>query len=447
MARGATQTCPRPLHGTVPVQLYLEVPRGGLGGVELDLQSLSLVGAEGSVTLTLSRKQLVASELAGRQVLLGTGLVPDRQYDHLRLTLNDVALGAGVARVHPAWPDSGIVIPLAWEGTSSPGSALFLAWRFVPIPEAGADYSPGLHQIFPTIPPLASLAFVSVEAAGLVDLVDPVAGRVVQAVAVGNCPQGLAFLPTRQWLVVALHGEDTLAVVDGLTMRLLRKIPLRFGDKPTRLLVTPDGEGLLVLSHGSFTLTLLGTGSLQEKARVSVGEDPRAMAVDPRTGIIYVTTAGEGVEAFAGSDLHRVPALGVGGEQGEILWGGMKAGIVVGARWRSFLASLDPVTDRVVFRQSLCGSCTGLALGAAAGRFYVTTGSCDEVAVLDTSTGVEFPSLILPEAGSLMGLSSAGRFLLVVLPKTGRLAVFRTLGGGLHTILEVGQAPYAVVAP
>jgi uncharacterized repeat protein (TIGR01451 family) len=108
----------------------------------------------------------------------------------------------------------------------------------------------------------------------------------------GADPQGVAVNPSTGRVYVALSGEGSLSVVDGLGERVLavatglkRPRGVAVNPKTNRVYVTDTGADRLVVIDGTSSKTLLS---------LPMGSYPDAVAVDPEKNRIYVANAGDG---------------------------------------------------------------------------------------------------------------------------------------------------------
>ena len=90
---------------------------------------------------------------------------------------------------------------------------------------------------------------------------DPVQGKVVAKVPVGDEPHNVAVTPDGRWIFVTNYGEDTVSVIDGRTLTPVRKITV--GRAPTRAGVTPDGRFLLVNTEKANQTAVIDVAQMQ----------------------------------------------------------------------------------------------------------------------------------------------------------------------------------------
>ncbi len=427
--------------------VFLEVP-GSVVSVELALEGLELRSSEHSVPLSRETGDLVSENLAGKQILLSSAEVPSGFYSSLHFAISKITGQVGVAEVVPAPPPDGLSVPLDIELPAGQTTTIFLLWRPAAVDPEAEYHSPDFEIQVPVVPPLGSLAFVSSAGSGSVVIINRLTSRVVGALGVGDDPRGLAYSRNNQTLFVALAGQDAIAVVDAISLRLNNIVPLQFGDDPTRLLLSGDEATLYVLSPGSRTLTSLSVWSMQQQFRVALGEGPGSIAQDPVSGKLYVACEDEGrvqiVDPGSGIitsslTLLSAPVEVVIDEQSRLLFLGGSAQ----RRIRSFnLASEESGGDL-----NICGSVAGLAVNPRTRRLYASVPSCRNLAVIRPDVGIEFGSINLPGSPGLMSFDQAYRQLWVVMPEQGALAVCNANRGQLESVIQVGSDPYQVLLP
>jgi len=103
-------------------------------------------------------------------------------------------------------------------------------------------------------------------------------------------PSGLGFSPDGRWLYVAENLADSLAVVDLRSGRVVQR--LATGRYPYGVAVDPDGRVYVSAWGGSWIATFVPCGGrLVAGARVSVGRHPSAMALNAQGTRLFVASA------------------------------------------------------------------------------------------------------------------------------------------------------------
>lgn len=436
--------------GDAPGRLlvYLEVPRESAAPTTLELASVLVVTGERQIRLDPLVTALDSEELRDTQILLAEGDVPAGGIERLVLVLSSVTTRVGTAPVSPEIRGDGYSLDINDQVESGGGTAVFLRWQ--PAEESGQaqPYQPFLQVLGNRVPPLGSLALVTSRGTGNLVAVERKTGRVVNMVRLGEDPRDIVYLQGQQKIHVALAGEDALAVVDALSLRVERKIPLRFGDEPDRLALSADESDIYVLNPGSRTLAVLGTWSLQERYRVALGEGPRSLAVDPESGYVYVACEGVGeVQVVNPATGTIVTVLTPTATPLEVVFDHFTRQLFVSSAFQRRIFAYDLREGRDLGGQSICGSAVSLAYNPRLQHLFAAVPDCREIAVVRPAVGLEFAALPMPAEPDRLAFDANHRQLLVVFGSTGELALCNPQRGTVDHLVRVGDEPYAVVAP
>lgn len=137
--------------------------------------------------------------------------------------------------------------------------------------------------------PLTKLAFVMCPGSGEIAVVDPVAGKVVETIAVaGSLELGAADGKGRMY--INIEDKNEVAVIDTRARKLLNRFPLTGCDGPTGIAY---GEGQLVSACANGVAIVSGTdGKLV--ASLKVGPRPDGAVYDPGRKLVFVPSGGDG---------------------------------------------------------------------------------------------------------------------------------------------------------
>src|SRR5687768_9821083 len=152
--------------------------------------------------------------------------------------------------------------------------------------------------------------YVSDETGGRLVIVDPVAGIVVTALAVGKRPRGLQVLGSGEGVLVALSGSpiagpgvdesklppadrkaDGIGVVDLKALKVARV--LRSGQDPESFALSLDEKTVYVSNEDAAEMSVVDMASGEIRARVPVGEEPEGVRMRPDGKVVYVTCEGD----------------------------------------------------------------------------------------------------------------------------------------------------------
>jgi DNA-binding beta-propeller fold protein YncE len=123
-------------------------------------------------------------------------------------------------------------------------------------------------------------AYCSTPSLASLTVVDRRAHAVSGVLPTGRQPLGVALDARTLRGYVALAGDDQIQVLDLVTGEELRRIPLRAGDEPREVGLTPDGALLVTVNPGSTSASFVDTESGTVLATVSTGDEPSALLLD-----------------------------------------------------------------------------------------------------------------------------------------------------------------------
>jgi YVTN family beta-propeller protein len=160
-------------------------------------------------------------------------------------------------------------------------------------------------RVPPSLQADAARLYVSDETGGIVAVVDPEAGQVLERIAVGKRPRGIVLSRDGTQILVALSGSpiagpgvdestlpppdraaDGIGVLDLATRKLVRTF--RSGQDPESFDISPDGRTAYVSNEDAAEMSILDLATGNVTGRVRVGEEPEAVAVSPDGRVVYV---------------------------------------------------------------------------------------------------------------------------------------------------------------
>lgn len=160
------------------------------------------------------------------------------------------------------------------------------------------------------------------------DTVTPVnvnTGQPGRPLGTGRLPSGIAVTPNGAELLVTNTGDDTLAVVNLATKKVVARVPV--GLEPDSVAVAPGRNGspptALVTNFGANTVTPVNLSTLRAARPVPVGSQPDAIAVasggPANSGVALVADFASGqVTPIDLATMQPQPPIGVGAEPDAI---------------------------------------------------------------------------------------------------------------------------------
>lgn len=266
------------------VYLYLQPLPHEAGGLRFGIDRISSVTAEGKdIPLELRLREISLSKV-GRQRLLAHGFLPPGNYVGFIFTMKNVFLKEG-GREIPLLPPSEPV-RVHFPFLAARRKALLVCLTFKPRESVSEDthFSPVFSPLIPSRPLTSHGGYVSNHGSNSLTIFDKRLGQAVGVIATGRGPAGMALDPMRKRLYVALSGDDSIEVVDVQASEPLNRLRLNQGDRPQELAFTPDGKTLLTVNTGSNSVSFVDPISLFELGRVTVGNGPHSVLIDPLHG-------------------------------------------------------------------------------------------------------------------------------------------------------------------
>ncbi len=144
-----------------------------------------------------------------------------------------------------------------------------------------------------------------------VSVVDPAMMVEISQIPTGIMPHGSAFGkdPTRHYSVAMM--DHILVELDALNLRVLRKIPLGMGTKPTWVALHPNNPHAYIAANGSDQIVIVNTdeGTVQKKIQAS--GSPYNLAISPDGSTLVATLkSAQKISIFdlpATSERARIP--------------------------------------------------------------------------------------------------------------------------------------------
>jgi DNA-binding beta-propeller fold protein YncE len=134
---------------------------------------------------------------------------------------------------------------------------------------------------------------------GVVTVIDGRVAAPVATLAVGPGPQAVAVDPRTNRVYVTeetgVDGDAAVAVIDGATRRILTTVPIgpyaRYFDNPHGLAVDPATHVVYASNPVQGVVYAIDGTTGAVLRSITIGDAPAALAVDPDSGAVVVTTA------------------------------------------------------------------------------------------------------------------------------------------------------------
>jgi YVTN family beta-propeller protein len=235
-------------------------------------------------------------------------------------------------------------------------------------------------------------AFVLDHQTNSVRVLDAATGTSLRAIAAGAYPALVALDARRGHVFVAAWADDAVRMLDAATGIVRRVVALGQGPGPGGMALDARTGRLFVSNYGAGTVRVLDTASGRLLRTVRVGGAPRRLAVDERTGRVFMVHNDERGHTLLVLDardgavrrrlrLDRAPGpayVAVDARAGRAVVVNTLAGTVT---------TLDTRRLVVVRSSAVGGAPRAVAVDERTGRVFVAESGVAAVAILDSHTG------------------------------------------------------------
>ncbi len=263
-----------------PLVIYADPSPGGTQGLRARLGGISAVREDGGIVPLRLLDPEVEREGPRHERLIAAGSIPPGRYTGFEVTATAASLTGPDGPSDLRVPETPTRVELPFTITERRGLVVDFALDLKAALADGFLFVPAFRAAIPARPPTGLIGLATLTDDGIVLAFDRRSGRVVGITAVGARPVGLAIDSARQRAYVAVSGDDALVAIDLEQGTIVDRRPLRGGDHPVDLALTPDGTTLVVANEGSSSVAFVSTQGLAEIGRAVVGESPVAVLLD-----------------------------------------------------------------------------------------------------------------------------------------------------------------------
>ncbi len=287
-----TQVTNYPSQNNGQLTLFLNGPDKASLDMKFNLSAVSIMSESGIYREIVSKPLDISSlKMVGRQMLLAETYLPEGRYTKLKFIIKQAIIKRKDKMANLSIPADGFEIPLNITITKNQNTTLFLKWDADASVIEGYQFNPAII-VKTTRPELSTLLiYVTNEDSNNVSVINRQTDEVVSTILVGKKPRGIATGMRRQHLriYVANSGSNSISVIDPTTNKVETEIPIRFGRQPEGIAsatISPEREYIFVTNYGSNTLSVIDGLTYQETEKITVGNGPIAVEVDPPVEIL-----------------------------------------------------------------------------------------------------------------------------------------------------------------
>lgn len=129
------------------------------------------------------------------------------------------------------------------------------------------------HTVF------AETIFVTLEKDNALAVVDPVAGKLIKTIPLGQRPRGIVLSKDQQQLYIATSDDNVIQVIDIKTLKAVATLPS--GEDPETFAMNPSGDKLYVSNEDDSLVTVIDIEQAKAVGTIAVGVEPEPITVSP----------------------------------------------------------------------------------------------------------------------------------------------------------------------
>jgi YVTN family beta-propeller protein len=306
-------------------------------------------------------------------------------------------------------------------------------------------FSPSFSLIRPEQPIPALMGYVVNQGSNNITVFNKKSGRVVDVIATGAEPRGIALDQIHQRAFVALAGEDAVDVIDVSSNEIIHRIVLNAGDRPQEPVLTPDGRILITANNGSNTVSIIDPATFIELERINVGNGPNTVLIDSTGKKAYVfNTLSDSISIIdvAARQVTATVSVDAGPLRGQLNRKGDRLYVIHSLS--SYLSVIDPSSLAVVQRISVGTKASALKIDTRTDRIYV--GRSFDPLVSVYQPGLDMPIDRVPTGDGVSGMAIDGEEneLYVVVTPSRLVQSVNLIGNQPVMEFDVGVDPYWV---
>lgn len=379
------------------------------------------------------------SELAGEQRPLAAGDLAPGLYRGLLLRLRTA---------RPADPEPGsepepetLDRRLATDFRIWPGetATLIVDWDLDRAVGGDGTFNPGSLTLRPAGETVRSLVLYALDGeTGELYAINRATDEVFASIRVGSRPGNVAFGPLGRQVYVSNSGDDTVSVIDPAVQRVIDTYPLRAGSRPAALAVTSDGGRLVVACPGRQTVAVVETRSNAFVGEIALQQEPGRLALSRDDRRVFVLLPDGNRLVAADIDRPREPEriVELEGRPSDIAVDGRSGAVYVTHAATPvvsvFSDTLDPRDSFEVGFQA-----EGILIDPDGARLFLSGGEAGGIAIVNARVGVMTQLVPTPPAFRL-ATDPGGRRIYASSGRRGRVLVIDKVAGRVIGEISLG---------
>lgn len=271
-----------------------------------------------------------------------------------------------------------------------------------------------------------------------VTVLDTATNSVVDTIAVGSAPAGIAVNAAGSRAYVVNRTSRTVSVIDTDTNSVVATIPV--GTSPLGIALSPNGATAYVANVGSNSVTVIDTASNTVSGTIAVGQQPQDISVDPQGEFGYVSNLGSDTVSVIDTATNAVVAtVPVGDGPLGIDVDSSGTSVYVGNSLNGTVSVINAASNIVT--DVIAVGAGPYAVEASPSGAYVYVGNFNAATVSVIATANKSVTATIPLTGGPRAISfnAAGTFLYAATQSNQRVAVINTITKTIEASIPVGS--------
>lgn len=376
------------------------------------------------------------------QRLLATGWLPPGHYTEVLFKVKNASLEVEDGEANLLVPAGPVTAPFMFDVGREMSYVFSLVFNYTQSIKGMLSFSPSFSVFFPERPVVNLLGYVSNSESDTITVIDKKAMQVINVIATGKGPRGIAIDQVRKRAYVALSGDDSIDVIDITAGRKINTIRLNPGDKPQESALTPAGTLLITANTGSDSISLIDPLAFIELDRIAVGNSPHSIAIDPAGRRAYVfnsLSSTISVIDLASSSVAATISTEPGPLRGQFNREGNKLYVI--HEWSSYMTVIDPFTLSALGRVRIGMGANALKLDTRTNLIYVARKNDIMVEVYDPFSAIPIDYIKAEGSASYITIDSEENNLYLIVPEMKTVLVVDIVSKKIVSKIDIGKSP------
>ena len=431
-----------------PILLYAVPVPSEAHRLSARLAVISAVREDGGIVPLRLVDPEVVSDVASPQRLVAMGALPEGRYTGLEVTAAEATVEDPENPASLSLPEGPTRVDLIF--TAVEGRGLVVDWE-LDLKAAQVDgfrFVPAFRASIPVRPLAGLVGMASLPDAGLVLTFDRRSGRVAGATPVGRWPRGIAIDGIRRRAYVAVAGDDALVAIDLEQGVVQLRRPMRAGDQPVDVALTPDGLMLLVANEGSSSVSFVDPMGLSEGGRTDVGESPAAVLIDRQGQRAFVPCRrANQVVVLSVPGRTSVGSIATDPDPFRVALSRTARRLYVAHEGSPHVVVADPGSLAVLQRFFVGPGQTAISVDATSDRIFLARRGTGALEVFDPLSLLAIDHLSVVGTVAYMTFDRETASILVALPQAGRIDRVSPVSRSIEGVITTGPGVQFVAVP